>query len=212
MNTLERVARERCRWCAEGIERSHTYRGLFVHYDVTRDEDDRDLPCTAPTPEALIEELAQENAALKQSQEDFLRNEVSPLWRVVTEICWTQDPEQLLGLGGEYQRALWEVWQEAQEREKRVKEENATLNDEHKQLSEGLKALDYDIEEWATWTGCALSAIKCLNSTVAAQEETNERLAQALRECRRACENWDSSAKDLREDVIAIVDKALGPQ
>lgn len=66
--TYADVCRMECEWCAKEIPRIEPTRGTpqAMHrfeYSITQDED---FPCTAPTPEALIERLLAEAAAIRE--------------------------------------------------------------------------------------------------------------------------------------------------
>jgi flagellar motor switch/type III secretory pathway protein FliN len=90
MNTLERIARERCKWCAKG------WRVCCKSRDGTWHQEKRGelhVRCTAPNPEVLIEELSQENAALKAllGTEVELTNEVGTIHMALETVLKHQE-------------------------------------------------------------------------------------------------------------------------
>jgi hypothetical protein len=68
MSVMERIARERCRWCAAEAEGKDILTFTVLESGVRMHDpglDESLVACTAPTPEALIEELAEENTRLQ---------------------------------------------------------------------------------------------------------------------------------------------------
>jgi hypothetical protein len=58
MTTLERISRERCKWCAASKKGMNPGVGNGPWYHLIDDDGENWQKCTAPTPEVLIEEQA----------------------------------------------------------------------------------------------------------------------------------------------------------
>jgi hypothetical protein len=195
--TLRRIARERCKWCAKG------WRVCCKSRDGTWHQEKRGelhVRCTAPNPEVLIEELSQENAALKdgKSRKMFVWTAL-PEWVAVAQAPTLEEAREavLKEIGTSHDGPC-----PARERaDTHVRTKNPSIwygTNAEFALTDSAELEEQELHS------------RTMEKRAEVAEQDRERLSEALRECREACLAHRHNNRKWYGEVVAIVDKALG--